>query len=259
MNNCPVCQKEILAPSLTYCSRSCSNRARGPRSIETKNKIRAAVVAKPTGFAVTRLGGAHLKGVKRAKRINSSCPTCGKIFETLASDTRVFCSPDCVRLGGVREGSGRAKTGYYNGVYCGSTYELAFLIWNLDRNIPIQRCQQSFDYVYDGKIKKYWPDFEIKGQIYEIKGRIQDVDYVKIAACNAIMVSRDRVQECIQYVCEKYKVTKDCLWLLYDGPILKSCTECGNHFQPKTKKGIYCSQVCSMKGNRKPRVAKKSS
>jgi len=60
--------------------------------------------------------------------------------------------------GGIRNGSGRSKCGYYNGIYCGSTYELCWVIYNLDHNISFTRFS---GYLTDGKIK-YYPDFYIK-------------------------------------------------------------------------------------------------
>ena len=41
--------------------------------------------------------------------------------------------------GGYRPGSGRAKTGYYKGIYCGSTYELAWVIYQIDNNKDFSR------------------------------------------------------------------------------------------------------------------------
>lgn len=249
MKTCQNCNASHSG-SGKYCSRSCANKARGPRSQETRDKIRAAVLANPAGIAKTKVGGSHIKGSKRAKRITLACKTCGSEFETLASDPRKFCSKPCIRRGGARHGSGRAKTGYYNGIYCGSTYELAFLIWNLDNKKNISRCDQSFIYHYNGKSHIYWPDFKVDNAIYEIKGRMQDVDQIKIATCSAILIDKDAIRPYIDYVCKKYNLHRDNLWTLYSSNKTMDCQLCGNPFTPKRKSSMFCSQSCAVKTNR---------
>lgn len=249
MKTCPNCKSNHNKPG-TYCSRSCSNISRGPRSEETKAKIRAAALANPVGVAKTKTGGANVKGSKRAPRMQTLCATCGQKFETLISNIKKFCSKSCIRLGGTRQGSGRAKTGYYQGIYCGSTYELAFLIWNIDHNKKIKRCEQFFPYTYNGKTHFYYPDFAVDDMIYEIKGRFQEVDAIKIATCNAILIDKNEIQPYIEYVTTKYGCHKSKLHHLYDSNKMIECKCCGTQFIPVRKKSIFCSQSCSAKTNR---------
>lgn len=221
-----------------------------PMSQETKDKIRAAVLANPSGIAQTKVGGLYIKGSKRAKRLIVQCKTCGTDFETLASDPRRFCSKPCVKRGGQRNGSGRAKTGYYKGIYCGSTYELAFLIWSLDHGEKISRCDQSFTYEYQGETRIYWPDFKIEDKIYEIKGRMQEIDQFKIASCSAILIDQQKIKPYIEYVSKKYGYHKDKLWMLYDSTETIKCQFCNNQFIPSRKTAIFCSRACAVKTNR---------
>lgn len=214
MKMCPYCSVPHDKPGL-FCSRVCVNKARGPRSAQTKERIRTKAVQNPSGFAATKLGGTYIKGMQRAERVVDHCQTCGASFNTLKSDPKKFCSKPCVKRGGAREGSGRAKTGWYQGIYCGSTYELAFLIWHLDNEISIKRCTDKFPYVWEDKNYLYHPDFVVNGKIYEIKGRIQPVDYVKVKTANAVLVDKDQMKPYIQYVAETYKVSKDKLYTLY--------------------------------------------
>jgi hypothetical protein len=72
--------------------------------------------------------------------------------------------------GGLREGSGRGKKGWYKGFYCRSTWELAWLIYQLDNNIPVEKCDKYFQYTFEGKSHKYFPDFKIGDEYIEIKG-----------------------------------------------------------------------------------------
>ena len=66
--------------------------------------------------------------------------------------------------------TGRGKKGWYKGIFCSSSYELAYLIYCLDHNINIKRCDKVYDYEYRGKHYKYYPDFIVDGTIIEIKG-----------------------------------------------------------------------------------------
>ena len=66
--------------------------------------------------------------------------------------------------------SGRGKKGSYKGFWCDSTYELAYIIYCLDHNIPIRRNKEYFEYEYQGKQHRYYPDFIVNNELIEIKG-----------------------------------------------------------------------------------------
>lgn len=72
--------------------------------------------------------------------------------------------------GGLRKGAGRGKNGWYKGYWCDSSWELAFVIYNLDNNINFERNKKYFEYKYKEKIYKYYPDFILNGEYIEIKG-----------------------------------------------------------------------------------------
>lgn len=65
--------------------------------------------------------------------------------------------------------SGNAKYGMYHGIHCDSSWELAFLIYCLDHNIPVERNTESFPYTYDGETHQYYPDFKSHNTYYEVK------------------------------------------------------------------------------------------
>lgn len=116
------------------------------------------------------------------------CQICGRKIEQYKS--KLYCSEECSNIGKHTKLSIIAKNrctkgefggknndtykkhkhGLYKGFYCGSSWELAFLIWALDHKLNIKRCDKVFTYEYNGKIYNYYPDFEIDGIIYEIKG-----------------------------------------------------------------------------------------
>ena len=66
-----------------------------------------------------------------------------------------------------------ALSGFYNNFYCGSSYELIFLLYCLKHNIKIKRCPFRFPYVFEGKRRTYFPDFYLpeNDTIIELKGR----------------------------------------------------------------------------------------
>lgn len=48
--------------------------------------------------------------------------------------------------------------------------EISFYIWAKDHNLNIKRVPKAFKYIWHNKKCRYYPDFEIEGKYYEIKG-----------------------------------------------------------------------------------------
>lgn len=85
--------------------------------------------------------------------------------------------------GGYRQGSGRGHKGKYRGYYCDSTYELVYVIYNLDHNIKFDRCPISYTYTINGIEHQYHPDFILEdGSLIEIKGYHTSTVDVKLAS-----------------------------------------------------------------------------
>lgn len=83
--------------------------------------------------------------------------------------------------GGLRHGSGRGRKGWYKGFFCDSTYELVFVIYNLDHSISFRRNTNYYEYEYNNRVHKYYPDFEMgDGSLIEIKGYRTDVVDIKL-------------------------------------------------------------------------------
>ncbi len=74
-------------------------------------------------------------------------------------------------LGGYERGSGRGKKGWFRGYWCDSTYELVFVAYALDHDIPFERNLEVFPYEYADKLMRWIPDFRLADGTYvEIKG-----------------------------------------------------------------------------------------
>jgi len=74
-------------------------------------------------------------------------------------------------LGGYTKNGGRGKKGYFKGIWCDSSWELAYVIFNLDHGHKVKKNSKSFPYEHEGKTKNYIPDFILEDSTYvEIKG-----------------------------------------------------------------------------------------
>jgi hypothetical protein len=123
---------------------------------ETDERVRRNAETLRAGYQEGRIVS-HQKGKARTDAEKQ------KISESMRNN---------LSAGGRRLGSGRGKKGWYKGYFCDSTYELVYVIYNLDNNIMFSHCRRTYKYVdLDGKEHKYYPDFELPdGSLVEIKG-----------------------------------------------------------------------------------------
>lgn len=102
----------------------------------------------------------------------------------------------------------RGSMGYYNGIHCDSSWELAYLIYCLEHNIQIKRCNIRFNYEYNGEQHIYTPDFIInESELIEIKG-FKDKRWKEKKKCcllnNIKIINKEDIKPYIKYVKEKY-------------------------------------------------------
>ena len=153
------------------------------------------------------------------------CIICGKEFTTHTK--RKTCSSHCAWLLGKRTKRKNRKLkkrvgcykGTYKGIKCDSRWELAFLIYCLDKRKPIQRCNEVFSYTVRGKEHKYYPDFIIKKTIIEVKGKYRKnlrykLESVQKAGFKILLIDKDKIQPYLEYCYKKYKTER--LEKLYD-------------------------------------------
>lgn len=115
----------------------------------------------------------------------------------------------------------QTKYGWYNGYYCDSSWELAFLIYNLDVGNKVIREERSFNYIHNNEVHKYYPDFLINSVYYEIKGR-DDIPEITIKKLEAVrdcgfdikIINSKDIKFYINYVKRKYRVKN--IWNLYN-------------------------------------------
>lgn len=126
------------------------------------------------------------------------------------------------KSGGLRKGSGRGKKGWYCGYWCDSSWELAWVIYNLENGILFERNNIGFNYLNNGSVRKYYPDFKIGDTYYEIKGRrkYDDLDNENKEKINQfkykleILYTKD-MSKYLDYVIKKYG--KDYIKLYKEG------------------------------------------
>lgn len=258
---CKECNSPIVSTDTRtlFCSRKCSavfnNRVRKETGWKRTDSSKLKVSA-----TMKRLG---IKPpiVTRSKDPlsweTSACKKCGNKFEHYKKEVKQYCSIKCWNSlsGGYREGAGRSKHGYYKGIYCGSTYELVWVIYNLDKEIPFKRFNGAL--VCKNTGRKYFPDFILpNGDIVEIKGYEDESVSIKTAIANShgytvLLLKREELQPCFQHVAENYKYKN--IEELFDSYIPKysyTCSFCSSSFSGNEKRNtelVYCSRSCAGK------------
>jgi len=109
------------------------------------------------------------------------------------------------KLGGYVQGSGRGKKVWYKGFFCDSSWELAYVVYCLEHNIDIKRNTKKRQYVWQGVVKNYIPDFIVQGTITEVKGFKTEQWLAKLEANPDVKVLYEQdLEPVLEYVKNKY-------------------------------------------------------
>ena len=250
-----------------FCSPKCSRAfSTSVRREEINKKVSEKLKGISTHKGNTNVYDAYHKNPKK-------CPICGNDIP-YERRKRKTCSYECSlkltarsnrergtykKTGGYREGSGRSKSGYYKGFFCGSTYELVYYIYCKDHNIRVERNEQTYPYEWEGKTHTYLPDFITDNGLVEIKGyHTKQVD-AKVSAVDKpikVLYIKD-LEPMMQDLDENYGVhhngKQNNYHTLYDDykPTFEyTCHHCGEIFtrdkKLKTDK-VFCSRSCAGK------------
>lgn len=207
LNVCKKCGKRFYnKPFHTkgFCSLVCSNSR--AMSEETRRKIYSTWSLKN----------------KEKKLKELTCKFCHLKFE---GDREVlYCSIECRKsgkslnlsrvlkgkTGGVREGGGRGRHGKYKGYYYQSSWELAYIMYNIDNSIKFERnTKEKFPYKYGDKMYNYYPDFKLDENTFvEIKGYYTSRVREKLKSLpknkRLIIIDRTSISKYINYATEMY-------------------------------------------------------
>lgn len=109
------------------------------------------------------------------------------------------------KAGGRREGSGYGHKGWYKGIFCDSSWELAFVAYKLDHNEYIERCKERRSYIWQNEQHVYIPDFVTDEGVIEIKGYKTDRWLAKLQQNPDVKVLYERdMKPYLDYVVNKY-------------------------------------------------------
>lgn len=167
-----------------------------------------------------------LSNKEYVKKIAVECPICKRKKNINESASKRRCTDYCLKClrttnywrskvsagakgknGGYRKGSGNGLRGTYKGFWCDSSWELAFIIYNLEHNINIQRNKKFYYYKLDGIKKKYYPDFIVNDVFYEIKGyRNPETTKAKLKYFphKIVLIGKKEIYPYLEYVEGKY-------------------------------------------------------
>lgn len=198
-----------------FCSKKCANakiwsedhKKRLSDACKKSDKVKQANVINLEKLRLSNKRRGKAKLVK-SENTEFTCLHCGEIgYDKRGKMDRKY-HPSCWRKvsGGIRRGSSRGKSGWYNGYWCDSSYELAYVIFSLDHSINIERNKQSFAYVYKLKQHLFFPDFRVNGKLTEIKNYRSDLTDAKLAAVTEPIdiYYKDTIKFVLDYVIGKY-------------------------------------------------------
>lgn len=200
MSNCKKCGLEFT-PSKglkNYCSIKCRNsRIFSEESKEKKRKANLSQVPWNKGK----------KWVKnKDTNIITICLCCGKEIPCKRYKKKKYHLECWLKSsGGYRKGSGIGKKGWYKGYWCDSSYELAWVIYNIEHNISFTRNKKKYEYYWNNKKRIYIPDFILNDEIIEIKGYLDEQSSVKVTLIpNLKILFKKDLLHVFEYVENKY-------------------------------------------------------
>lgn len=192
-----------------YCSRACANTRR--HNTDTCAKISKSLL---------NFNSLHHPKTQHEPRY---CVVCGAILCKQAKlgycRKCIYKSPEFRRrvsegskcsekTGGYRINSTFGHHGWYKGYYCDSSWELAYVIYNLEHDIAFQRNHDKFKYIYEHKEHTYLPDFIVDDVYIEIKGRWTDKWQAKLDQFpkdkKLVVLTRPDMKPYLDYTISKY-------------------------------------------------------
>lgn len=151
-------------------------------------------------------------------KYGSKCTSQSKILSKKCQETNIkkygnICSLQ--RKGAPSKNPLLSHKYIYNNIFFDSSWELAFYIYNLDQGNNIKREPKYFNYKFNNKTYKYYPDFEIDNKFYEIKsdflyekllkiGTIDNAKYQCMKDNNIIILLKNDINFYLKYLKEKH-------------------------------------------------------
>lgn len=234
-----------------FCSRICAN-----SHIQTKEQNERRRI-KLSGIK----SSSYIDGRTKIERFCLSCGSkikwnsrlgyCNKCYRSTYEYKCSLSESLQGKVGGYRHGSGRGKKGWYKGYFCDSSWELAFVIYCLENGVKITRNYKGFEYKFEEKISKYYPDFIMEdGSFIEIKGYMDSKNLEKINQFNfgiLKIIGKKDIKLYIDYVKKKYGNNFISLYEGYKPRYKHICEFCGKEYENDKEEGVFCSRSCTGK------------
>ena len=237
-HTCEKCGKIMTEKygSGRFCSRACANSH--DRTEESKQKISQIMRQKEINSSkslLPRYSSGNIKEYRLTEeylanpdrcvicgspilhRYRNKRKTCGKeseCYSLLRSNIRI----NTINERGIHHNTlHRYKHGFYKGIECDSSWELAFLLYHLDKGNNIERNKKGFIYYINESPHQYFPDFIIDGIYYEIKGYKDETVPYKLEQFpkdkTLIMIDKDSIYPYLKFARTSYG---DDFALIYD-------------------------------------------
>ena len=213
MNKCQYCKTAHTRNSL-YCSVSCSNKSRVPwnKGLSKTTDSRVAnyaknQIGKPSwNKGLSKTTDSRVANHASTLIINGNCKGIASSAENeIKRKQKLSATAKKRKLGGYVQGAGRGKKGWYKGFFCDSSWELAYVVYCLEHNIDIKRNTEKRQYVWQGVVKNYIPDFIVQGIITEVKGFKTEQWLAKLNANPDVKVLYEKdLEHVFEYVKSKY-------------------------------------------------------
>jgi hypothetical protein len=178
-----------------------------PQTIEASRKV--SIGRKPWHFGLTKDTDERLKQKTEKLKQRYASGELKNFGHSHDDETKRRMSVIAVKNknGGYIKGSGIGKKGWYKGYWCDSSWELAYVIFNLEHNIPFKRNTEKFQYEHENKIKNWIPDFILEDNSYvEIKGYFTEKVSAKLKNFERPikLLMKNELKEVFEYVTNRY-------------------------------------------------------
>ena len=210
-----------------FCSKACANSR--VKSDESKIKVSQSLFHHNSKQVDNGISKRQLN-VEKYNLNPSRCSVCNAILPYEKRNNKTCGIKSCIlkqqsiKMTNILADKGlhrtvpkRYKYGIYNGIHCDSSWELAFLMYCLDKAIPIKRCQDHFQYEINNHRHNYFPDFIVNDVYYEIKNYYTETVKAKISQFpkdkKLVIIDSKDIKKYINYCKEKYG---EMFYTLYD-------------------------------------------
>lgn len=97
--------------------------------------------------------------------------------------------------------------GFYQGIWCDSSWELAWVLYHKNLSVDFTRNRRFFCYEFEGKQLRWYPDFKIQdGPLVEVKGYMTLKSLARFAAVQEPLevFGKERMEPILSWVRTNY-------------------------------------------------------